>query len=190
MTRTLTLVLAAAALAGCATTPGARPTNVTRYHLNQPLAAGTVAIEPGPGPEAGQYADAVGAELGRLGFSPEAGAGSQYIAAVSFQRTPLGQVRTPPKFSLGVGGGSYGSGLGVGGGLSTGVGSKTLDVYGTELSVQLRRRSDNNVVWEGRAISEEFRGAAASPTQDTAQKLARALFTGFPGESGITTTVK
>lgn len=187
------LAAAAALLAGCATTPGARPTDVTRYHLGAPLPAGSVAVEPAangpPSLESQGYADAVAAELARLGFAPGAGAASQYIAAVSFVRTSRGQVRTPPKFSIGLGGGSFGGGVGLGGGVSTGIGSKTLDVYGVELMVQLRRRADGTVVWEGRAISEQLSGRPDAQPGATAQKLARALFTGFPGESGITITV-
>ena len=53
-------------------------------------------------------------------------------------------VRTPPKFSIGIGGGSFsggrGGGVGLGGGVSTGFGSKTRELLVNELFVQLRRR--------------------------------------------------
>jgi hypothetical protein len=99
-------------------------------------------------------------------------------------------VRTPPKFSIGIGGGSFGGGGGVGGGLSTGIGSKTRDVLASELFVQLRRRSDGTIVWEGRAQNGGLSGEDTSQPVANADRLARALFKAFPGESGITTTVR
>ena len=63
-------------------------------------------------------------------------------------------------------------------------------MIGTELAVQLRRRSDDTVVWEGRAVTQSVVGEKDNATSDLAQRLAAALFKGFPGESGITITVK
>jgi hypothetical protein len=146
-------------------------------------------------PEYQLYADAVRAELDRLGYVQSSGATpSGYLAAVSFTRAPRGSFREPPPFSIGLGGGSFSGGrrggVGLGGGASVGLGGKTRDVYGSELWVQLRRRSDNSTVWEGRAVSESVSGAKGSDPRDQAARLARALFKDFPGESGITTTVK
>lgn len=190
------LLLAAFAVTGCTTTGGGRsPTDVTRYHLGQPIAPGAVAIEPAGleagGPEAQLYGDAVAGELARLGFTPQAaGAPGQYVAAVTFARHLRGQVRTPPKFSIGIGGGGFsGGGVGLGGGISTGIGSKTRDVIGSELSVQLRRRSDGTVIWEGRAQSTGLSGRPDAQPDATAARMAAALFRGFPGESGITISV-
>lgn len=193
------LALAALALAvttaGCATTGRSGPTDVTRYHLGTPIPAGSVVIEPLAtsgaviSPEYQTYADAVAGEMSRLGFAPApSGTTSQYIAGVSFLRTTAGQVRTPPKFSIGLGGGSFGRGGGLGGGVSTGFGSQTRDVLATELAVQLRRRNDGTVVWEGRAQRSGLSGPDNQP-RDIAQRLAAALMKGFPGESGITTSV-
>ena len=55
---------------------------------------------------------------------------------------------------------------------------------------QLRRRSDDSVVWEGRAQTESVGQAPETQPGYTARRLASALFRGFPGESGITITVK
>ncbi len=203
--RTTALALASAlALSACATTGGtggSGPTEVSRYHLGQPVAPGTVSIEPMPGGggagglEYQMYADAVARELSGIGFTPAPpGTSSQYVAAVSFVRSARGSVRTPPKFSIGLGGGSFGGGrgggVGLGGGISTGIGSKTRDLYLSELFVQLRRRSDGTVVWEGRAQRPGLSGDADAQPVATAGRLADALFRGFPGESGITTTVR
>lgn len=196
MARIVPLVLAGAALAlaGCATTTGGRGTDVTRYHLGQPIPPGAVAVEPLAtsvtiSPEYRSYADAVGVELGRLGFAPTAGVeggSSPYIASVSFTRSARGTVRTPPKFSIGLGGGSYGGGVGLGGGVSTGIGAKTREVIVSELAVQLRRRSDGTVIWEGRAQSGGLERTGDVQPGPTAARLANALFKGFPGESGVT----
>lgn len=198
----LSLALAAMtlALSACATTgSNLGPTEVSRYNLGTPIAAGTVTIEPAPGGSAtgldyGLYADAVAAEMARIGFAPTpAGTTSQYIATVSFRRDGRGTVQTPPRFSIGLGGGSFGGGrgggVGLGGGVSTGIGGSTREVYVSELFVQLRRRSDGTVIWEGRAQRPGMSGRPDTQPNATAARLANALFRGFPGESGITTTV-
>lgn len=200
-TRALIALTAVAALtAGCtATTSGNAPVDVTRYHLAQPIPAGTVALQPQDsrtaGPEYALYSSAVGAEMAKLGFGPSVAAdkSADYVATVAFVRTEGGQVRTRPPVTIGLGvggGGGYGGGVGVGAGGSFGVGGKTRDLYMSELSVQLRRRGDNTVIWEGRARGESLEGQAGAQPVDTAGRLAAALFKGFPGQSGITITVK
>ncbi len=191
----LALALSAAALAGCSTTmSGSAPVDVTRYHLSQPIPAGTVAVQPvsgATGPEAQLYLDAVAATMGGMGFAAAADSTkADYLATVDFRRTDRGQVRTRPPVTIGIGGGSYGGGVGLGGGASVGIGSKTRTVYASELSVQLRRRGDNTVIWEGKAMTETLGAADGTQPTDTATKLSNALFKGFPGQSGITITVK
>ena len=56
-----------------------------------------------------------------------------------------------------------------------------------ELDVQIKRRSDNSIVWQGRAVTAARTGTAPGAT---ATRLANALFKGFPGQSGVTITVK
>jgi hypothetical protein len=196
----LALVSAAVLVSGCAPTYRARPVEVTRYHLGQPMERTSVAIEPMTGgatvsPEYQLYADAVAAELNRLGYVQSNGAApSGYIAAVSFTRAPRGSFRERPPFSIGLGGGTFSGGrrggVGVGLGTEVGIGGKTRDVIGSELWVQLRRRADNSVIWEGRAMTESVSGTPSNDPRESAARLARALFKDFPGESGITTTVK
>lgn len=185
---------------GCTTTARNAPVEVTRYHIGALNERTTVSVEPMTGaaqisPEFQMYADAVGTELERLGFvQSRSDMASGYIAAVSFTRVSRGAYREPPPVSIGLGGGSVSGGrssaVGVGGGLSFGIGGKTREIYGSELSVQLRRRSDNSTLWEGRAVTESVSGKPGSDPRDQAARLAYALFKGFPGESGITTTVK
>lgn len=203
MTRILSIAAAGAALlAGGCTTPRIAPVEVTRYHLGQPMERTTVAVEPMTGanqisPEYQLYADAVAAELERLAYvQARSDMASGYIAAVSFTRSSRGAFREQPPVSIGLGGGSVsggrrgGGGVGLGGGLSFGIGGKTREVIGSDLWVQLRRRSDNTTVWEGRALTESISGKPGSDPRESAARLARALFKDFPGESGVTTTVK
>ncbi|MCC2978096.1 DUF4136 domain-containing protein [Sphingomonas sp. PL-96] len=189
--------------AGCATTQRAAPVDVTRFHLNMPVQPGSFTVEPlrtnaTISPEYQTYADAVSREMERLDFTPTrttVTGDSQYVVSVSFVRATRGYVDKPAPFSvgLGAGGGSFGrrSGVGLGGGVTLPVGrGRQQAVIGSELSAQIRRRTDNTVVWEGRAVTESLEGKPGTQPITVADKLANALFRGFPGESGITTTVK
>lgn len=200
MSKPLTFALLASAtlLASCASTSSRNgPIDVTRYHLGTALSERTtVTIEPLNGasqisPEFQLYADAVRSELVRLGYVPSAELSTGYIAVVGFSRIPRGAVKDRPPVSIGLGGGGFGGGrhgggVGLGGGVSFGVGGKTHQLYTSELTVRLRRRSDNSTMWEGRAITD----ALGDQPTETAARLAQALFKGFPGESGVTITVK
>lgn len=188
-----TLALSAA-LAGCATpTP---PVDVTRFHLGQPIERGTIAIEPAPGGDANSlefrtYAAAVADQLRRIGYVPTDRVGNGlYVAIVDVRRAvrPAGPSRSP--VTIGVGGGTGGFGGGVGGGVSFGVGgNRDRTLIGTQLAVQLKRRSDDSIMWEGRARVEAREDAPAAQPGIAAQRLAEALFRDFPGESGRTISV-
>lgn len=199
------LILAAAAgtLAACSTTGGRLPpTEVIRYHLGEPIARGTIRVEPlsntGPASiEFKTYAAAVETALLRNGYSLAQGdAQPDYIATVSFTRANrLGPPRPSP-FSIGLGGGSFsggrGGGVGLGGGLSFPIGkSQPQEIIGTELSVQIKRRVDQSPIWEGSARNiAPVQALAKLDAKAQATKLADALFTKFPGESGRTVEVK
>jgi hypothetical protein len=204
MTKHLTLLALAAALAGCASTTagGGRggPTEVTRYHLGQPIAPAAIAIEPAMKADANEmefqtYSDAVAGELARLGFQPAPrDSAPPLIASVSFKRSVIGEVRKRPAFTIGLGGGSFSGGrrggVGLGGGVSTGIGGgQVRSVYAVEVGVQIRRRSDGTSLWEGRASRQEIAHKPGTDDPSTADVIAAALFKGFPGESGITPTV-
>lgn len=181
--------------AGCSTTGGTPPVDVVRYHLSQPIPAGTIALQPqtpgAAGPEYALYAGAVSTELARLGYTPAADpTRADYVATVGFSRIDRGQVRSRPPVTIGLGGGGFGGNVGVGGGASFGVGGKTRTLYGTELAVQLRRRGDSTLIWEGRAQAQTLSGTPGAQPVDGAGRMAAALFQGFPGQSGITIQVK
>ena len=187
----------AGGLGGCAASTVSGPVQVTRFHLGAPLERGTVTVEPMPGGgpaslEFATYASAVEAELIKSGYTAaSADTRGQYLAVVGFTRTTLEGAPRPAPFSVGLGGGSYGGGVGLGGGVSFPIGKrKSRYVVATELSVQIRRRSDGTVIWEGRAQTQADDRAPEAQASVAAGKLAHALFLGFPGESGRSITVK
>lgn len=181
------------AVAAC-TTSSTGPVQVTRFHLGGPGVAerGTVAIEPAPGVQPGMefdtYGAAVAQQLQGLGYAAvDKVAQSLYVAVVDVRTGTRESERRGSGVSIGLGGGTGGFGSGVGGGVSFGLGGDRGGrlVVGTQLSVQLKRRSDQTIVWEGRARGE----ASERDSGGLAQRLADALFRGFPGESGRTISV-
>ena len=188
----------AAALTACATTGGyTRPAEVIRYHLDAPLERGTVVVQPAEGGDglSGQpFAAAVSRQLGGAGYTPAAPGGEvTFIAIVEVRRRPVEGAGRGSGFSIGIGAGGFGGGrrgggVGFGGGVAVPVGGGSRTVAGeTELSVTIKRRVDQSPVWEGHARTVAGRGV---PDGAVAEKLAGALFTGFPGESGRTITVR
>jgi len=186
-------------VSACATGPRSFPVSATRFHYDPVTARGTVAMEPLAGPtspslEYKTYAAAVQAELLRNGFTnPASGARAEYIATVGFTRAPqsLPQRRSPISIGLGggVGGGGYRSGGGVGAGVGFPLGGgRGGEGVVTELSVRIRKGPD--AIWEGQAQSLTDTSAPSADTASVAQRLAGALFTGFPGDSGRTIEVK
>jgi hypothetical protein len=95
--------------------------------------------------------------------------------------------------SFGIGGASFGRGSSFGGGVGTTVPigqNHPHFIVGTRMMVQIKRRSDGTVIWEGRAMTEAKGQSPDAQPQAAIAKLAHALFLGFPGESGRTITVK
>jgi hypothetical protein len=183
------------ALAGCAAQ--VPPVQVTRFHLEQPIAPGQIAVEPGDSRVADSlefrlYADAVRAALTRLGFraAPDL-ARSELVAVVDIDEGARPGLPRRSPLSVGLGGGSFGGGVGIGGGVSFPIGkAKSGDMFFTDLSVRLKRRSEGTVIWEGRARGEARAGTPYAAPAAMAGRLADALFAGFPGDSGRTITVK
>ena len=195
------VMMAGAALAGCTTAGGLPPTQVVRYHLEQPIDRGTVGIVQAStdlqSPLGWQpYADAVQRQLAANGFTP-APAGTQptYVATIGISSTDgFGPPRRAPfSIGLGIGGGSFGRGGGVGGEGGVGFpvgGSGPRHVLLSQLDVTIKRRADQTAVWEGHAHSVTDPRAPAADAGAIADKLASAMFAGFPGVSGRTIEVK
>lgn len=201
------LGLAGFGLAACATTAPLPPTQVVRYHLatpQSPIARGTVSVEPQSGAappslEFQAYADAVRAELLRAGYSEAApGTRSDYVATVDFRRSTVeGPPRRSP-VSIGLGGGGYsggyrGGGVGLGGGLSFPLGGgRGRSLIATQLRVEIARRTGATAgrIWEGTAQAVTDIKSPDATAEGQGRRLAAALFTGFPGESGRTIEVR
>lgn len=189
------LLGSALALAGCAAQPP--QARITRFHLGQPIARGEIVVEPRD-PAAGKslefttYARAVADELARVGFRLAPGIPkSELVAIVDVSRGTRAMLDEGSPFSIGIGGGTFGRHVGVGGSVSFPVGrSRTSELIATQLAVQIKRRSDGTVIWEGRGISEARGGTPYADPATAVHRLAAALFRDFPGESGRTITVK
>jgi hypothetical protein len=203
--RTLTaLTMAGLGLAGCATTLRTPPAEAIRYHLGaQQVARGSVVVEPlattpgtPPSLEFQTYAAAVEAELLANGYSRAApGTTPQFVASVAFRRgTEAGPPRQSPfSIGLGVGGANFGRRSGVGGGVGVGLpvgGGRATQLVVSELQVTIKRRADLSPVWEGTSRAAADVRSSDAATDALARRLARALFTGFPGQSGLTIEVR
>jgi hypothetical protein len=192
MRKLVVAIIGTLALAGCITGP---TTQVTRFHLNQPIAPGQISVEPmmgsdRGGPEFQTYADIVGAQLARAGFTEAPGlAKSEQVAVIQVDRAFFDG---PPRssFSIGIGAGSYGWHGGGGGSVGTTFVGKPTQYVSTRLIVQIKRRSDATTIWEGRAETSARFGTAESQPTAAVERLASAMFQGFPGVSGRTITVK
>lgn len=184
------LLLAAAALSACATTtPQA---DITRFHVDQPIAAGKIYVT-SPEPvkpsvlEALSYNVAVARELQRLGFTSTGERDeAAYVATVSVSASQRDGLPQRSRFSIGLGGG-FGSGnVGMGGSVQVPVGgNKPGAAITTTLGVSIVRKADNATVWEGRATMDSKDGPAAD-----VPKLAAMMFRDFPGPSGQTVSVR
>jgi hypothetical protein len=194
----------ALALAGCDTTGGG-PVQVTRFHLAQ-VAPGSFAVQttPAGGPgspvapdslELQTYSDIVAGELTHYGFTRAADPANAELAvsAMVDRGTRPDPRPSGAAVSFGIGGASFGRHSAVGGDVGTTVPigqNHERFIVGTRMMVQIKRRSDGSVIWEGRAMTEAKGQSADASPQAAISKLAHALFVGFPGESGRTITVK
>jgi hypothetical protein len=201
------ILLAAMAAAACTTDTGGGGgyrtaggpgmVEVTRFHLGQPIARSTIAVEAANAsltntPEFRTYADIVARQLTRLGWTvvPNVGA-SEEVAIVTVQQGMGEAPRRRPPVTIGVGGSTGGWRGGVGGGVGFGVGGGgPRAVAFTSLEVRLKRRSDGSVIWEGRGRSQAPARSALAQPGPAVERLAAAMFGDFPGESGRTITTR
>lgn len=189
------VALALAATSACVAPVG--PVQVTRFHLpdTAALGHGAITVEPAPGEDGASlefrtYAAAVARQLVLAGYSEQVAGSAPQVAQVRIRRASVEPVRRGGPVSVGIGGstGSFGSGVGLGIGLDlSGPPAGEVD---TELSVTIRERAGDRVLWEGRA---RFTVSARSPLANSqlgAARMTEALFKGFPGTSGETIEVK
>jgi hypothetical protein len=195
MTR-LAPLAAALILAGCAQT-FVSPVSVTRFVGEQParLGQGPIAVRPAPGMpgnslEFAPYRQAVSSELSRLGYQVVPGDQAAQVAEVRVGRAvdQPGRRRNPVNVGVGGATGSYGSGVGLGVGID--LSGPPPEVDHTQLGVVIRDGAGGQALWEGRAEFAASVNSAYGNSQAAAQKMAAALFAGFPGRSGETVEVR
>lgn len=189
---------AALAIGGCSTMGDApAPSQVTRFHLGAPIARGPIAIEAFDPADQNSlefqgYARAVAEELARLGWSVVPSTQSEQVAMIDVEQGSRQALARRSPVSIGIGGstGGWRSGVGVGVGVDVPVGkSRSREIVATQLEVRIKRRSNGEVFWEGRAITEARADDPLAGRAVAVEKLATALFQGFPGESGRTISV-
>lgn len=190
------LLLAALVLA--ASPALAAPVEVTRFHTPDSImtlgrSAVAVVTAPGTDPnslETRVWLQAVEAELAALKFGTATPGAADALVEVRAEREVQRTERQRGPVSVGVGGatGGWNSGVGLGLGFNLGGGPKAR-VY-TRLVVTIRSRATGLSLWEGRAENVENEKAKSAAVDQSAPRLAHALFSGFPGTSGATITVK
>ncbi len=181
------------ALSACQT--AVAPVQVTRFHTIAPATnyaalSFAIAAPPAGTLDEATYQEAVRREMQKIGYqSAGTGAAPNLLVQVTSSRDVLGAAARRSPVSVGVGGstGSYGSGVGIGIGFN--LGGRPKDVIVTRLSVSIRNAADNRPVWEGRAEAQARDGTPAAQPGLAAAKLAAALFSAYPGESGKTVIV-
>ena len=187
-----TAITALLALSGCVVPTG--PVEVTRFNRAAEgvvYGSGTYSVSVA-GDSASQslsaspYLAAVAREMQRVGYK-ERPAASDVTAEISVGTADIRPQRNPVSVGVGGSAGSYGSGVGLGVGIDLSGRSKWQ--VETTLAVRILRRSDNLVIWEGKASQTAKAGSPAAQPGIAASKLAAALFQDFPGVSGETIRV-
>ena len=171
--------------------------DVTRFHLDQPAARGMVFIEPQVPEQAGTLEfQAVSAPIAQVlqttGFTitPDRDK-AELIASVDFSQTTREAAQQRSPVTVGVGGGTGGRNVGIGGGVSFPLGSaKPNEIVTNLLQVRLMRTSDESTIWEGRASDDVRFGQPGSSLADSVPQLAASLFRDYPGQSGETVTYR
>ncbi|MFZ4110781.1 MAG: DUF4136 domain-containing protein [Polymorphobacter sp.] len=176
-------------IAGCVTPPA---TEVTRFHLGQPIPSDTIILGPGPGMDANSLefrsqAAVVARALDAVGLHPAADGNSGYIGTLRVEQSSHAGLPPSSPFRIGIGAAAGG----VGGSVSLPVGAtRSGEVRSNFLGLQIRRRSDGSMVWEGRAVQDIAADSPASALNVALPALSKALFSDFPGPSGQTVKVK
>lgn len=190
-------IAATALVAACSTSGGSGRADVTRFHLGQPVARSTVFVTPVNPADASSlefrtYATTVTDALRRTGFSPAPALDQAEITAVfGATQTTREALSGGSGLSVGIGAGTFGRNVGLGGSVNIPVGErKPNEIVVSMIELQLKRRSDNSVIWEGRAMTEARSGTPNASLGTVVPALTNALLRDFPGPSGQTVRVK
>lgn len=196
------ILLTALALMSIAPVAMAAPIEVTRFHTPDTLITlgrGAVAVVAAPGTDNGTYGGsletriwlaAVEAELAALRFGSATPGAADLVAEVRVERHSERTERRGGPVSVGVGGNTGGWNSGLGLGLGFNLGGVPRNVVMTRLAVTIRNRATGLSLWEARAENTEKASSKAGSVDQAAPRMARALFSGFPGTSGATIKVR
>jgi hypothetical protein len=188
-------VAAMLALSACSNTTYA---DVVRFHSNQPISRGTLAIVPADPAIADSlefrtHAETVAVQMRRIGYSTGLPLSQvQYVATMDVTQVDSQGNVTRPGVTVGGGVGvPIGNNAGIGANVAVPVGSSRRNpaMRGTTLSVQIRRAADRANIWEGRASKEANINDAGANAATAVPLLAEALFRDFPGNTGMATRV-
>lgn len=172
---------------------------VVRFHSNQPITRGTLAIAAADPSVADSlefrtHAETVAVQLRRLGYTTGLPlAQVQYVATVDVTQADSQGNITRPGVTVGGGVGvPIGNNFGIGANVAVPVGSSRRNpaLRSTTLSVQIRRAADRVNVWEGRATKEANINDAGANAANAVPMLAEALFRDFPGVTGAPALVR
>lgn len=186
----LLALVALALVSACSSSPQ-RGTEVTRFHLGEPIPPQVINIEPTDPAEKDSlsyrnYSAVVASELARTGFVATDTEEVNLVALVAVTQTSRMELPRRSPVSIGIGG--AGSNVGVGTSVGLG-GTEGGEVMVTELELQLKSRADRQIIWEGKAMRAVEPGTGINQSA-VVQRLAAALLSNFPGESGKTFTVE
>jgi hypothetical protein len=197
MTRFALAPIAALLLVGGCAQTYVSPVSVTRFVGEQParLGQGPIAVRIAPGMPTDTLAfapwrQAVADELTRLAYQVVPGEDAPQVAEVRLTRAvdlPAGR-RNPVSVGAGGSTGSYGSGVGLG--VDIDLSGPPPEVDHTQMGVIIRDGASGQALWEGRAQFSASVNSRYGPVPAAAQKMAAALFAGFPGRSGETIQVR
>ncbi len=185
--------LPAAAMLALAACGSANYADVVRFHTNQPISRGTLALVPADPAVANSlewrtHAETVAVQMRRVGYTtglPQSQV--QYIATVDITQADAQGNVTRPGLPAGA---PVTSGLGANVAVPTQTGRRNRNNRTTTLSVQIQRTSDRANIWEGRATKEVAANAEGANATNAVPQLAEALFRDFPGPTGKTTQVR
>jgi len=193
MLRKTAIAAACLTLSACAVPVG--PVEVARFHLPDTagLGHGTIAVTAGPGMAQGDlelqtYETAVERKLGALGYSPASPDQAEQIAQIRIARSEIDDGVNTTHVGVSAAGSTHASAMGIG--VAIPIGPRNARRTATDLAMVIRDRASGKVLWEGRA---SFTVSSTSPLAQTAlaaPKLAEALLSNFPGDSGQTVLVR
>nr|WP_310522631.1 DUF4136 domain-containing protein [Polymorphobacter sp.] len=173
--------------------------DVTRFHSNQPISRGTLAIvaaDPSVGAslEFRTHAETVAVQMRRLGYSTGLPASqAEFIATVDITQADAQGNVTRPGVTVGGGVGvPIGNNAGLGANVAVPVGGSRRNpaLRTTTLAVQIQRRADRAQIWEGRATKQVAANEDIAQATNAVPALSEALFREFPGTPGVTARVR